>query len=67
MFGRLATTGGLSIKVLSLHGDISLNPFESELPYTGPQRLSRQKLPVQARIVRLFRHVQTALFLSHKH
>ena len=43
MFGRLATTGGLSIKVLALHGDISVNPFERELPYTGPQRLSRQK------------------------
>ena len=36
MFGRLATTGGLSIKVLALHGDISVNPFETELPYTGP-------------------------------
>ena len=43
MFGRLATTGGLSIKVLALNEDISVNPFERELPYTAPQRLSRQK------------------------
>ena len=35
MFGRLATTGGLSIKVLALNEDISVNPFERELPYTA--------------------------------
>ena len=38
--------GGLSIKGVTgqaLREDISVNLFERELPYTGPQRLSRLK------------------------